>query len=288
MGTSRSKPDSPPAQPFVPPWADQDPIPPPPAPDANPPPGQQLPPDGQPQQPQAQVPAQPQPQPADIAPPRRYSGFRTALGQFASTGDRRQARTALGHWARTSAGGSHAGAARIARAARTGGAALAGIARAGADMAPVAGALYVRTLSGLSVDVAIDRIVDAFCPPGILDEDVARLAIGEALATALTGVDKFDPAALDANAVRVATLRFVAELVFVQVAGDGGKSLAAAPTPTAAAQREADLRSLIREVADVIGTPILTAAGNVLTPAGMTNLASRLVQAVEEEISTWE
>jgi hypothetical protein len=286
MGTSRSKPDSPPERPFIPPWADQDPAPPPPAPDANPPPGQPTPPDGQ-AQPPALAP-QPQLQPADIAPRGRYSGFRTALGRFASSGDRGEARTALGHWARTSTGGSRTGAARVARAARSGGAALAGVARAGAGLPPVAGALDVRTLAGLSIDVAIDRIVDAFCPPGILDEDVARLAIGEALATALSGIDTFDPAALDANSVRVATLTFVGELVFVQIAGDGGKSLAAAPSPTAAAQREADLRSLVREVSDVIGTPILEAAGNVLTPAAMTTLVSRLVEAVEAEISTWE
>lgn len=283
MGTSRSKPDAPPAMPFIPPWADQDPAPPPPAPDANPAPGQP-PPDGQAQTP---APAPPQPQPADIAPRGRYSSFRTALGRFAASGDRRQARTALGHWARTSMGGSRTGATRVARATRTGGAALAGIARAGAGLAPVPGALDIRTLTGLTIDVAIDRIVDAFCPPGILDEDVARLAIGEALATALSGVDIFNPQALDANSVRVATLTFVGELVFVQVAGDGGKSLAAAPSPTAAAQREADLRSLVREVSDLIGTPILEAAGNVLTPAAMATLVSRLVQAVEAEVATW-
>jgi hypothetical protein len=184
-------------------------------------------------------------------------------------------------------GGSGAGAARVARAVRTGGAALAGIARAGAGLAPVADALDVRTLTGLSVDAAIDRIVDAFCPSGILDEDAARLAIGEALATAMSGIDTFDPAALDANSVRVATLTFVGELVFVQIAGDGSKSLAAAPSPTVAVQREADLRSLIREVTDVIGTPILEATGNVLTPSAMESLVSWLVQDVEKEISTW-
>lgn len=284
MGTSKSKPDSPPQRPFIPPWADQDPAQPPPSPDANPASGQP-PPDGQAQPP---VPAPPQPQPADLTPHGRFAGFRRALGRFASSGDRGEARTALGHWARTSMGGSQAGTARVARAVRTGGAALAGIARAGAGLAPVAGALDVRTLAGLSVDVAIDRIVDAFCPSGILDEDVARLAIGEALATAMSGIDTFDPAALDANSVRVATLTFVGELVFVQIAGDGSKSLAAAPSPTAAVQREADLRSLIREVTDVIGTPILEATGNVLTPPAMTSLVSRLVQAVEKEISTWQ
>ena len=281
MGTSKSKPDSSPERPFIPPWADQDPAPPHPAPDANPAPGQP-PPTEQPQPPPSA-----QPQSAVLTPPRRYVGFRTSLGRFASSGDRGEARTALGHWARTSIGGSGAGAARVARAARTGGAALAGIARAGAGLAPVANALDVRTLTGLSVDVAIDRIVDAFCPSGILDEDAARLAIGEALATAMSGIDTFDPAALDANSVRVATLTFVGELVFVQIAGDGSRSLAAAPSPTVAVQRETDLRSLIREVTDVIGTPILEATGNVLTPSAMESLVSQLVQDVEKEMSTW-
>ena len=103
----------------------------------------------------------------------------------------------------------------------------------------------------------------------------------------MSGIDTFDPAALDANSVRVATLTFVGELVFVQIAGDGSRSLAAAPSPTVAVQRETDLRSLIREVTDVIGTPILEATGNVLTPSAMESLVSQLVQDVEKEMSTW-
>lgn len=284
MGTSRSKPDAPRAGPFIPPWANQDPAPPQPVDGGAAPASNQAPADGQPQQP-PKAPAQ-SPK-VDMAPARRYSQFRTALGRFAATGNRGDARKALGHWARTSVGGSSAGAARVGRAARSGGAALAGVARASAGLAPVAGALDIRTLTGVPVNVAIDRIVDAFCPPGILDEDMARLAMGEALATALSGADLFDPNAVDANAIRVATLTFVGELVFVQVAGDGGKSLASAPTPTAAVQREADLRSLIREVADHIGTPIIAAAGNVLTPNAMAALVSRLVEAVEAEVATW-
>lgn len=271
MGTSQSKPNAPPGAPLIPPWADQDPPPPEPAPDMSP--TQPVPP--------------PQEPPPEQAPPRRYAGFRSALGRFASTGDRRDARAALGHWARTSTGGSRAGTARVSRAARTGGAALAGFARAGAGQPPAPGALDIRSLAGLSVDTAIDRIVDAFCPPGILDEDMARIAIGEALAKALSGTDTFDPNMIDTNAVRVATLTFVAELVFVSVAGDGGHALAAAPSPAAAAQREADIRSLIREVADVKGTPVLNAAGNILTPEGMTTLVSQLVEIVNKEMETW-
>jgi hypothetical protein len=145
----------------------------------------------------------------------------------------------------------------------------------------------VRSLAGLPVETAIDRIVDAYCPPGILDEDVARIAIGEALANALSGAETFDPAAIDTRAIQIATLAFAAELVFVQVAGDAGEALASAPSPAAAVQREADLRALIREVTDVIGTPLLVAAGNAPTPEAMAGLVSRIVSAVEAEISTW-
>ncbi|MCK9374980.1 MAG: hypothetical protein M0P73_02405 [Syntrophobacterales bacterium] len=176
---------------------------------------------------------------------------------------------------------------RVQRAVRTGGAALASFARAGAGQPPVAGALDVRSLAGLPVDVAVDRIVDAFCPPGIIDEEIARLSIGQALTTALLGADTFDPNMIDTNAVRVATLTFAAELVFVSVAGDGASALSAARNPVAAAHRESEIRSLVREATDMVGTPILAAAGSVLTPDGMAALVSQVVEAVQEEMETW-
>ncbi|MCF3931802.1 hypothetical protein L1787_00035 [Acuticoccus sp. M5D2P5] len=136
------------------------------------------------------------------------------------------------------------------------------------------------------MEAAIGAIGDAFMPPGILDEIAARLAMEQALAEAFDGVDTFDPTALDANAVQVATLAFVAELVFVQVAGDAGRSLAAAG-PVATAQREADIRSLVREVVNVVGTPILAVAGAVLSEQRMSTLVSQLVRETLQEVATW-
>lgn len=95
-----------------------------------------------------------------------------------------------------------------------------------------------------------------------------------------------DPVAVDANAVRVATLAFVAELVFVQVAGDAGRSLATVG-PVAAALREAEIRSLVREVVNLVGTPILVAAGAVLSEQRMSALVSQLVRETLEEVATW-
>lgn len=285
MGTSRPKPDAPPASPLVPPWADQDPAPPTPLPDPLP------------EDPVPEAEADPG-LPADevmddgdndtgeIAEPQRYRGFRIALSRFANSGEISDARTALSRWATKSMGGGAAGTRRVERAARTGGAALAGVARAGAGQAPEGDALDIRTLAGQPVEAAIGAILDAFMPPGILDEMAARLAMEEALAQALGTADIFDPAALDANAVQVATLAFVAELVFVQVAGDAGRSLASVG-PIAAAKREADIRSLVREVVSLVGAPILAAAGAVLNGQRMSTLISRSVREALEEIARW-
>jgi hypothetical protein len=155
-------------------------------------------------------------------------------------------------------------------------------------MPPAAGApLDVRTLAGLPIDDAVARIVDAFCPPGILDDELARIAVGEALAIALEGADVFDPAAIDTTAVRTGTLALAAELVFVAVAADAGRAFAGAASPTAAIQRENDVRAVIHEATDMVGAPLLDAWGDVLSPASMGNLVRRLVEVVEQEIATW-
>lgn len=288
MGTSRPKPDAPPASPLVPPWADQDPAPPAPLPE--PLPEDPVPePDDDPGPPADEVVDGDDDAEADaeeIAEPRRYAAFRTALRRFAGSGDRNDARSALGRWAKRSVGGGTVGSRRSARAARTGGAALAGLARAGAGQPPEPGALDIRTLAGQPVEAAISAIVDAYMPPGILDEVAARLAMEQALATALGGVDTFDPGALDANAVRLATLAFVSELVFVQAAGDAGRAMAAVG-PVAAAQREADIRALVREVVDLVGTSLLDAAGAVLSAQRMSALVSQLVRETLTEVATW-
>lgn len=284
MGTSRPKPDAPPESPLIPPWAERDPEPPAPPPD--PLPEDPVPePEGDPG-PLADEVVDDDDADAEIAEPRRYAGFRTALNRFAASGERSDARKALGRWVNRSLNGGTAGSRRMARAARTGGAAIAGLARAAAGLSPELNALDIRTLAGQSVAAAINAIVDAFMPPGILDEMAARLAMEQALAAALAGIDTFDPAAVDANAVRIATLAFVAELVFVHVAGDAGRSLATMG-PVAAAQREAEIRSLVKEVVDLVGSPIVAGAGASLTEQQMSALISRLVREALEEVETW-
>jgi hypothetical protein len=156
---------------------------------------------------------------------------------------------------------------------------LSGLARAGADRPPETGTFDIRSLAGLPTDEAIDRIVDEFCEPGILDEDVARIAIGEAVAAAQAENEAFDPKALDANALHGATLAFVAELVFILVYADSKESFKAAPSLEMAAQRESDLRSLIREVTDQVGGPLVDAASASMTKNSMSGIVARVVEA---------
>lgn len=260
MGTSQSKPDSKSGSSLIPPWAEQDPT---------------------------LLNQVMSPQVLQTALPRRYGSFRSALGRFASSGSTGTCKSALGHWVKTSRGGSTTGTQRLARASKSGGAALAGFARAVGNQPPLVGTFDIRQLAGKSVDFAISKIVDEFCPPGILDEEIVRLAIGEALASSLSGLDIFDPESLNTYTIRVAIVAFVAELVLISVLGDAGQALAKAANPLIAVQRESAIRSLIKQATNTVGIQILGEASNVLTPSDMEALISRLLTEVQAEMETW-
>lgn len=285
MGTSQSRRDARPGSPLIPPWVDgAGSLPGGAEPQSEDPPGDVAPVTGP-------EPAPPQsPQGGDAGPlaePRRFAGFRISLRRFAHSGSRADARSALRSWV-SGTGGHGTGSRRVSRSAATGGAALFALGRAAGGLPPAPGApVDVRTLAGLPLDTAIARIVDAFCPPGILDDELARIAVGEVLTDVLRGPDVFDPAAISTEAIRTATLALAAELVFVQVAGDAGRAMTGAPSPAAAVERENQIRELIYEAADVVGAPLLASWGEALTPASMGVLVQRLVEVVEREIATW-
>ena len=275
MGTSQSKPPAKGGSPLVPSWANQDP----PPPDGNAPP----PADGKQPPPVKNPPAVPQP---DLIQPRRHAGFRSSLKRFMASGDRADARRALGHYARGSAGGGAAGGARVARSARVGGAAISALSNmvSGTTVAP--NGFNLASLTGRPVDDAVAAIVDAFCPPGIIDEDLLRTAMGEALTEAFDGLDKFDPTTLDDHAIVVATRIFIAELVFNTISAEQGQA-AENVAPLQAVARENDLRDMIREVTDVTPTPIIQAAGSKLTEAQVAQMVQSIVTLVFEEMSGW-
>ena len=182
-------------------------------------------------------------------------------------------------------GGGTAAAERLSRAARLGGSAFSALASAGANRPPQDGGMDLRTLAGRPVDEAVSAIVDAFCPPGILDEDAIRAAMSEALAEALAGLDKFDPTRLNDYAVLVATRSFVAELVFNAVMAEQGQSASNA-TPVQAVERENRIREIVRELTDLKATPLLQ-NNAALSPSYIEALVGDIATSVYEEMATW-
>ena len=203
-----------------------------------------------------------------------------------ASGERVDAQRALGHYSRGSAGGGTAGGARIARSARVGGAALSALSNMVAGIPVAPNGFDLSTLAGRPVADAIAAIVDAFCPPGIIDEDLLRSAMGEALTEAFDGLDDFDPAEIDDYAIVVATRVFIAELVFTTVSAEQGQAAENVP-PLQAIARENDLRDLIREVTDAIATPLIQAGGAALGPNAVSAMVQNIVTLIFEEMSEW-
>lgn len=279
MGTSQSKPSPGGGKPLVPSWGAQDPAPP-----ADAVPAEETPADspasGEPVSPSAPPPLAPTPK----MPPRPLAGTRRALRDYYETGDRGAARRAGGRYARSVGSG---GAARHARSARTGGGAIAALARAANGLDPTPGTLDLRTLAGRPLEDAIADIVDAFCPPGILDEEAARLAVGEALFEVFGDAEFFDPATVNDVGLFIAVRCFVAELVFASLTADGGSAADRVP-PAVAVARENGLRDLVREVTDHVATPILQNVGAMLAPKAVENVVIAVTDAVIAEMKEWE
>ncbi|PXA99085.1 hypothetical protein DMC47_05120 [Nostoc sp. 3335mG] len=110
--------------------------------------------------------------------------------------------------------------------------------------------------------------------------------MAEGLAEAMDGVDLFDPAALNDYSILLAARVFVTELVFATMAAEQGQSADSVPASQAVA-REETLRSLVREVTDVVGTPILQQVGASLDPRQMDDVVKRVITAVNAEMSKW-
>ena len=162
---------------------------------------------------------------------------------------------------------------------------MASVAAAGGVAAVVDG-FDLGTLAGRPLEDAITAIVDRFCPPGILDEDVVRASMAEALFEALGDAAVFDLNAVTDHVVVAATVAFVAELVFASVSAEQAASAENVSAETAV-KRENDLRDLVRAAADHIATPIVQRTGGAFAPAALEGIVVEITSAVYGEMSQW-
>ncbi|WP_321477347.1 hypothetical protein [uncultured Paludibaculum sp.] len=246
MGTSASNGGSPSGSPLVPPWADID-----------------------------------NQGPGEVPEPQRFRGFRTTLGKFVSGGDPAVGRNALGRFVTSGLGGASTGTRRFAPAITAGGA-LAGlvadIAQGGTGEAIVG--FNVAELAGQPTDIAIDRIVNALCPPGTTDDEAIRAALDEALGAVLGDQPEFDPDNISLEMLDELLVKYAEEEVYLKVVAESGDAFDKATDPVVLINRENELRELIRVVVDKEGRPELSSSLQNLKQGAFEGIVRKLFSTV--------
>ena len=246
MGTSASNSGSPSGSPLVPPWADID-----------------------------------NQGPGEAPEPQRFRGFRTTLGKFVSGGDPDVGRNALGRFVVSGLGGASTGARRFGPAITAGGA-LAGLV---ADLAQggtgeaITG-FNVADLAGQPTDIAIDRVVNALCPPGTTDDEAIRAALDEALSAVLGDQPEFDPDNISLEMLDELLVKYAEAEVYLKVIAESGDAFDKAADPAILINRENELRELIRVVVDKEGRPELSASLKSLKQGTFQGIVRKLFSTV--------
>lgn len=204
MGTSQSSPGPGGKSPLIPPWADD-------------------------------TPQQPLPHSEN----RRYASFRESLGRAAANGSSSDLRKAVGHYAKTSSGGSAAAVRRMG-SATSAGSQLFGLLTSGTG----ASGINLDSLNGLPVDIAISRITQSLATEDG-DSEKIRAAMNLALAEALEGIEVFDSQNVTAEIITNTMINYLCRVIFVQLMMDSGGAFDKAETPKQAIHIENSLYSLI-------------------------------------------
>lgn len=226
-------------------------------------------------------------EPSPPAPPSRFKAFRTSLGKFAATGDERQMRSALRHFAATSLGGAAAGARRFTSMAAVGADAILALRTPG-------GVAAVLRKAGVDLDALrngpVEAVIEAFAralAPDDADKEKVEQALRDAFSQT-TGedvdLDLFGTVTEDQQVEWIAT--YLEGCVLQQIQDEGATALDKAATPAELQAREDQLREAVQ-----------TAIASHLQPladAGIANLANRdtLVAAqkavVARVLQSWE
>jgi hypothetical protein len=243
VGTSQSNPGPGGGSPLVPPWADD--------------------------QPQDTLPS---PQSS------RFQPFRRSFGEFVKTGNQSALKSALGHYARKSTGGSNTAARRLGNTTKVG-AALYNALTSSRGTSTGDLAIDVGSLTGMPCEQAIDTITEALTPIGG-DSDKIRIALKHALVEALDGVSVFDPNSITDEVIVNTMIAYMAESIFLQVVQDAGKAWIKAETPSQCIAAENSLMELIKVEVDLHMAPLFSGNVRTLTNSQIINLQRSVISAV--------
>lgn len=225
MGTSASSSGSPGGSPLVPPWADID----------NEGPG-------------------PEPR------PQRFRAFRTILGRFVASGDAALGRAALGRFVSSGLGGSTTAVRRFAPAISAAGRLSDLIAdlSVGGTGERIVG-FDLSALRGEDVGYVIERIVNALCPAGTVDDEATRTSLDEALSAVLSDQPTFDPDKVSLEMLEELIVKFCETEIYLKVVAESGDAFDKTNDATVLMRRELELRELVRVVVDTEGRSSVSA-----------------------------
>ncbi|SFW13191.1 hypothetical protein SAMN03159511_0661 [Pseudomonas sp. NFACC19-2] len=217
--------------------------------------------------------------PVPIAPPGRFKGVRTSLGDYARSGDRGDLRRSLGHYVRSGYGGSGTATRRFSSTASTAsslGSALASI--ADGQAAQTGNSLDPTLLAGKSAEEIMDAVVEAVRPvDGTQDAEAERAAIRDSLSDLLIKYPDADLLSLTAEQRAFSIERFTAIDVFNRFELDVGKTIMEkAPSATAALARLKEARDYVKEC--------VAAAFRKLKDGGRPLTSNRINQVVNDAL----
>ena len=276
MGTSASSSGPGGGVPLVPPWVPEPDIEPAVIPDED-------------HGPEIEVPVVPPLGPPQLAPPGRFRGARTNLGQFAGSGSQQGLRRGLRHYVRTGLGGSRNASRRMASTARKAGALYGVLHALGSGTASQLDiGIDPAGLAGHPAREIVDRIAEALSPSdGTLDSEASRNSISWALCEFMRREPEADLLALTLEQIGLTMELFIGADICSRVELDVGKTIFdRAPDPATAIDRLQEMKRYVRQVVAARFRRRSTNSGP-LTQREAVQLANRVIQDTFEVFESY-
>ncbi len=188
----------------------------------------------------------------DVAPARRFTSARRAIGNFAKTGERASLRSALGNYVKKGYGGSSTTTRRMNKSTSAAAGVFDLLSRGDATSAPdiETPSLDLGSLAGLSHSEVAERIAESIHPGDVsLDDAGIREAIAEAVSSVLNENDDADVTNLPPELAEECFVRTLSFSAFSIMVADIGASVqrAAHGNATLANDRLKEISDFVRE-----------------------------------------
>jgi hypothetical protein len=185
------------------------------------------------------------PLPAPI--PGRFRQFRHSMTRYAKTGDKEQLKSALGHYARTSTGGASVAVRRFGNVIKAG-SSLLGLLSTGQTQ-PNEPIINLEQLSGKTIEEAISIIANTLTPLNG-DGERIRTSINNALIAALDGITDINLSIMTNDILSSVIINYITENIFLDILLNSGNSFNNTRTLSEEIKMENTLHELIKVITD--------------------------------------